>query len=757
MTIKRISKINHRIFQNYSWPASLPDFERYNLIYGWNGSGKTTLSNLFRALEKKSNISEGTVEFELKNGNKLLGSNIDGNPMIPKIKVFNRDFVEESVFPVKRGNMDPIFVLGEDSVEKQKQIDSHHAEKAEIMQKLSAKTTDFESAKRGEEKFAVDQGRLIKNGDGLAGYYPYSNYNQSNFRAKADALIQRGNYNEFVLVEEKLEEFRKVSRAEKKASIGPFSFTSPDIAHWASVTSELLKTSIVANFLEEFTGDPSREQWVKQGLDMHGDDARLCKFCGNPVTSERIQQLEEHFNDNYNKFISKLNAAEQAMEREVQSLNISLPDFGNFYDDLQNEYKQEINRVNEQKEALRDQLQALIRLIDTKISSPFQLVAVGVVSETLVAVDVDKINAIIERHNIRTEEFIRQVENARKQLENHFVAQAVNEYLEYKNDKNRLEAECKELQEKVMSLDTQIRDLERDIIEHQKPAEELSAELAVYLGHKELDIKPQADVPGYSVYRLGQPARNLSEGEKTAIALLYFLKSLEDKDFSLTDGIVVVDDPVSSLDANSLYGAFGYLKEKTVNAKQLFILTHHFTLFKQAKNWLKRMPKNDPLQKTAKYQIKCISEEPCRISEICRLDKLLDDYDSEYYYLFDQVNKIGNMSTQEARLDQYYGMPNLARRLLEAFFAFKRPTMLDGDKNKSLFSVLDKTELTVAEKTKIDRFLNFYSHLQHVGEQEHDISILSETPAIMRSVLEIIKTEDPTHFAEMQQVIGVRA
>ena len=146
-----------------------------------------------------------------------------------------------------------------------------------------------------------------------------------------------------------------------------------------------------------------------------------------------------------------------------------------------------------------------------------------------------------------------------------------------------------------------------------------------------------------------------------------------------------------------------------------------------------------------------------RTSKICRLHKLLDEFDSEYYYLFDQVNKIGNTSAQEAQLDQYYGMPNLARRLLEAFFAFKRPTMLNGDKNKSLFSVLDKTELTVAEKTKIDRFLNIYSHLQHVDEQEHDISILSETPAIMRSVLEIIKAEDPTHFAEMQQVIGVKS
>ncbi len=42
-----------------------------------------------------------------------------------------------------------------------------------------------------------------------------------------------------------------------------------------------------------------------------------------------------------------------------------------------------------------------------------------------------------------------------------------------------------------------------------------------------------------------------SEGERTAIAFLYFLKSLQDKSFDLANGIVVIDDPVSSLDANA--------------------------------------------------------------------------------------------------------------------------------------------------------------------------------------------------------------
>lgn len=204
-----------------------------------------------------------------------------------------------------------------------------------------------------------------------------------------------------------------------------------------------------------------------------------------------------------------------------------------------------------------------------------------------------------------------------------------------------------------------------------------------------------------------------------------------------------------------LYGAFGYLKEKTVNAKQLFILTHHFTLFREAKNWIYYLKKKDH-QKIAKYQIECERDANCRLSKICSLHKLLDEFDSEYYYLFDRVYSIGYHVASSATIDQYYGLPNIARRLVEAFFAFKRPALLKGESDKGLLEAIQSTQLDIAEKTKIYRFINTFSHLRRIGEQEHEMSILSETPMIMRSVLEMIKAEDPIHFAEMKQVIGVR-
>src|SRR5712672_286521 len=39
------------VFDDFSAPSDLPEFKRFNLIYGENGSGKTTLSRLFAALE----------------------------------------------------------------------------------------------------------------------------------------------------------------------------------------------------------------------------------------------------------------------------------------------------------------------------------------------------------------------------------------------------------------------------------------------------------------------------------------------------------------------------------------------------------------------------------------------------------------------------------------------------------------------------------------------------------------------------------
>jgi wobble nucleotide-excising tRNase len=288
-------------------------------------------------------------------------------------------------------------------------------------------------------------------------------------------------------------------------------------------------------------------------------------------------------------------------------------------------------------------------------------------------------------------------------------------------------------------------------VEHRRPAEELNAELCSYLGHDELrlDVKDA----GYTVTRGGQPAGDLSEGEKTAIAFLYFLKSLQDRSFDHANSVIVIDDPVSSLDANSLFSAFGYMKERTKRAGQLLVLTHNFGFFRQVKNWFHHLPnqrKRDPdLRPGRFYLLKACIADGRRTPSLTPIDPLLEQYESEYHYVFKQVHAEVHRGDAEVMLEEYYGMPNLARRLVETFLAFRYPA-IQGDLSKQM----EEVDFDASKKTRILRFLHTYSHSGGIAEPEHDPSILSETRSVLSEVLELIEKCDPLHYQGMMSIVA---
>ncbi len=250
-----------------------------------------------------------------------------------------------------------------------------------------------------------------------------------------------------------------------------------------------------------------------------------------------------------------------------------------------------------------------------------------------------------------------------------------------------------------------------------------------------------------------QPANDLSESEKTAIAFLYFLKSLQDKTFDLASGIVVIDDPVSSLDANSLFSAFGYMKERTKAAGQLFVLTHNFGFFRQVRNWFHHLPnqrKRDPNLRPGRfYLLRACVEDGRRTASLGPMDPLLEQYESEYHYLFKTIHDEANRPDSEVVLQQYYGLPNIARRLLEAFLAFRHPDM-EGDLSKQL----DQVSFDSGRKTRVLRLLHTYSHAASIADPEHDPTVLSETKPVLRDVLALIESVDPSHYQAMTRLVS---
>jgi wobble nucleotide-excising tRNase len=130
------------------------------------------------------------------------------------------------------------------------------------------------------------------------------------------------------------------------------------------------------------------------------------------------------------------------------------------------------------------------------------------------------------------------------------------------------------------------------------------------------------------------------------------------------------------------------------------------------------------------------------------LDNLLHQYESEYHYLFKKVYEQANNENAGVGLQAYYSLPNLARRLLEAFLAFRYP-LISGLKDQ-----MDQIGFDAAKKARILRFLHTHSHDAQISEPEHDLSILSETPQILKDIMEVMASEDPRHFEAMAKLVG---
>ena len=234
--------------------------------------------------------------------------------------------------------------------------------------------------------------------------------------------------------------------------------------------------------------------------------------------------------------------------------------------------------------------------------------------------------------------------------------------------------------------------------------------------------------------RRGKPAKRLSEGERTAIAFLYFLVQLRDQHFDLAQGVVVVDDPISSLDASAIYQAFSFLKNETQGAKQLFIMTHNYEFLRLLLNWMKTTPRAI----TKSYcMVLCAETADGRSAWLAPLDKLLIEHATEYHYLF----KVLYSFKSDGTIMGCYHVPNIARKVLESFLDFHVPS------NRSLYQKLEETAFDQHKKTAIYKFANDLSH--HTGKA-FDPALVAETQKNVIYLLEMIETVAPLHFAGLK-------
>jgi wobble nucleotide-excising tRNase len=746
--ITKISRLRHPgVLRDFSWPADLPSFGRYNLIYGWNGSGKTTLSNLFRALELRKQ-PEGEVVLATAN------SSITGNDFAQSalpVRVFNRDFVAANVFPVGGGEVPPIFVLGEEGAEKMAQVEQLKGEKATAQGALDAARQEKIKAEKDLDKHCVDRATVIRETLRSSGDNPYNNYDKARYRQRITSMNNAGDKTNHLLSDDERERLVLQSKATPKAPVSEVQIRLPDLQTLTNTTRQLVQKSVVSSAIATLNADPQLSAWTRDGLGLHQQrDTAHCLFCEQRLPDGRMAALKAHFSTEYEHLLRQLDTQVGELEATSRTFSqLSLPNRAELYDDLVADFDQAKTKLDTIAIAIADYLATLVAALKDKKQRLFETQSLEVAVPDVQQSVIDDINAIVGRHNRACADFEGHVRTARGKLEADSVAGSLDEHQDLADAVQAQETTIREASGRTLQMASQITQLEREIIEHRQPAEELNQDLQSYLGHAELQLDVRDT--GYTIARNGTPARSLSEGEMTAIALLYFLKTLKDRRFEIDQGLVVLDDPVSSLDANALFMAFGFIRRCVDDAAQVLILTHNFAMFRQVRNWfhhLKGQNKKDIAKQPARFfMLDCSLTDQGRRSCIAQLDPLLENFESEYHYLFACVYRRVQEQVQGG-LEANYIFPNMARRLLETFLAFRRPQHAG-----ELVQKLQSIEFDETKKLRILRFLNTHSHADAVVDPEHDPSALGEAQAVLTDLLALIRHEDTAHCDAMVALV----
>ena len=133
-----------------------------------------------------------------------------------------------------------------------------------------------------------------------------------------------------------------------------------------------------------------------------------------------------------------------------------------------------------------------------KKARPFERLGLNVSPLEVDSAAVGLLNEVIQKHNQACDDFQARVSSARKRLEADSVSAALDEFKRlgrhrfWGDGRPRVNAAANRDR---MRLTEKIASLEREIVEHRQPAEELNDDLRKYLGHSEL-------VPGDQGHRV---------------------------------------------------------------------------------------------------------------------------------------------------------------------------------------------------------------------------------------------------------------
>lgn len=754
LIVTRISELKQAgVWKDFSATADLR-LEPRTLIYGFNGSGKTTLSRVFSSIERgrlEDRLPpETTFKIEASDGTTVTQDPLS-NPFGNNLLVFNTDFVSRN-FEWATSSTKGIAYLSEKKVDARKEFD-------EVTPKLAAakqQTKTKEKAKAKADKDLSDfKTRVARNIREVASS---STYTQS-----YDARKIQGHYSKSSFGAEK-----KLSEGDLKKNQGVLAQREPlptlsfspnlpaGLIDWFKAGQALLTQSVSGIALKEFEANSDALRWVEEGLHYHDEHSVTdCLLCGNVFSAERRAQLRVLFDKSWTEALRALEDAVKHGREHQQALRELYRSFPK-----EAEVTTEEREVFTQNRALFETAIKQLGVCVGEILKGLEVRAANPTKEFGVTGDLGDFNlekwvaeygtietaltAAVKKHNNAFTSFAAMQKDAFTKIEAHVLATNQGDWNRLQKAVQDAETEFAKAQTDEKGLADRQLELRNDLQDHGVGADKMNELIWAYLGHKELRLVAETD--GYKILRpSGQPAKELSEGERTAVSFCYFLTQLAADGRKVEDLILVIDDPISSLDTAARTYAYSLMTRMTKKCAQVIVLTHNTSFMNMVKREFQTLHRRDETKwGKALLSLECrssgVGDE--RVTSLIQMHHLLLKYDSEYHYLFHLVQNAATTGTT----DKLFLLPNATRKLLEMFATFCSPG------SPKFADALVEHHDTVKDKVDVralERLVQIESHGTIDGLGTLPDLTLEEAIRASEAAINFIKEVGKDHYKKM--------
>ncbi|MEJ8589485.1 AAA family ATPase [Helicobacter pylori] len=675
----------------------MDEFKHYNIIFGNNGCGKTSLTRAFELLipknkhiEKYRTISADkspSIEFECEDRSYKIEPNSDIRVPPFKVEIYNSDFLHNnaplnSEFGLKKLDDGTIIlegsVLGEETKEINQLKDCRgkvERRKREIKDENSTETLTAKQ-KSEIEKYKEEIEKIRKK---VTSRTIQITLNEIEINNSCKVSKDKFKYQEDVLT--KLEkDFNELDEAMKKFD-GLKEMELPKDYQTIKDKLEFLfsfdidkEAGQVSEKIKEHISKVGRE-FIEKGIKLQKEMLdNTCPFCTQKIPNEIIQEYTSYFNKSVETFNQRSLEMSGTLKNILDQWNIKeiLQSFEKFEPFMKKDFSKNKESLENALEQIKVLLEKLQKEVDKKEGAKNEKKFQEIDKELLEIQEniqqcVGETGKILNQKK-EQEEKLKEWKTKLKEVR---IKKAKHDSYDWQKIKKEAEIKLSVLNrghERLNCLLEKIDNKLKKLYEQKRPDIEAinsylkALNLTKYSLHEDYRIVLNSDVLENS-----EAEMILSDGEKTTLAFAYFLARLKlfYKKENLKDLVVIIDDPISSLDEQRIYNASdivakinqelaGEALEKDEKA-QVFVLTHNHTFMARLINMV---------GKNARYFQ--LERHQNQLKIVCK-NKVVGYFDTFYLLLFREVYEFAKKEKVQDNCNEAINYGNKVRILLESF------------------------------------------------------------------------------------------